>query len=105
MELVGALAVLRPLTGGAVSWPGIGRSHPTPHAIRAGGTAYIPEDRQRDGLVLSFSIADNLVLCAYDAAPFARWGQRDQAAIAAHARALMAAFDVRAPSERTPVMR
>jgi simple sugar transport system ATP-binding protein len=97
------LAGLRPLVGGTVAWPGVAAAHPTPRAIRAGGTAYVPEDRQRDGLVPSFSVADNLILCAYDAAPFARWGQRDEAAIAAHARALMAAFDVRAPSERTPV--
>ncbi len=115
-ELVEALAGLRPLAGGRVTWPGLapvsGRARPwsggaaappTPRAIRAGGTAYVPEDRQRDGLVPSFSIADNLVLCAYDAPPFARWGQHDERAIAAHARTLMAAFDVRAPSERTPV--
>jgi len=104
-ELVEALAGLRPLVGGTIAWPGVAASRPTPRAIRAGGTAYVPEDRQRDGLVLSFSVADNLVLCAYDAAPFARWGQRDAAAIAAHARALIAAFDVRAPSPATPVAR
>ncbi|HEY7064720.1 MAG TPA: ABC transporter ATP-binding protein [Chloroflexota bacterium] len=104
-ELVEALAGLRPRAGGAVAWPGVRAVHPGPRAVRAGGTAHVPEDRQRDGLVLAFSVADNLVLCAYDAAPFARWGQRDAAAIAAHARTLMAAFDVRAPSERTPVAR
>jgi simple sugar transport system ATP-binding protein len=104
-ELVEALAGLRPLAGGTVAWPGGAAAHPTPRAIRAAGTAYSPEDRQRDGLVPSFSIADNLILGAYDTAPFARWGQRDDTAIAAHARALMAAFDVRAPSERTPVAR
>ena len=78
-------------------------AYPSPRAVRDGGTAHIPEDRQRDGLVPGFSVADNLVLCAYDAAPFARWGQRDAAAIAAHAQALMAAFDVRAPSAAIPV--
>jgi simple sugar transport system ATP-binding protein len=104
-ELVEALAGLRPPAGGTVTWPGVAAAHPTPRAIRTGGTAYVPEDRQRDGLVLPFSVADNLVLCAYDVAPFARWGQRDEAAIAAHARALMAAFDVRAASDVTPVAR
>jgi general nucleoside transport system ATP-binding protein len=43
------------------------------------------------------------VLCAYDAPPFARRGQRDVAAIATHARALLAAYDVRAPGPWTPV--
>jgi general nucleoside transport system ATP-binding protein len=102
-ELVEALVGLRPLAGGAVSWPGVAGAHPSPRAVRDGGTAHIPEDRQRDGLVPGFSVADNLVLCAFDAAPFARWGQRDAAAIAAHAGALMAAFDVRAQSAGTPV--
>jgi simple sugar transport system ATP-binding protein len=102
-ELVEALAGLRSLAGGSVTWPGVVGAHPSPRAVRAGGTAHVPEDRQRDGLVPGFSVADNLALCAYDAPPFARWGQRDAAAIAAHARALLAAYDVRAPSERAPV--
>jgi simple sugar transport system ATP-binding protein len=101
-ELVEALVGLRPLAAGTVTWPRVATAHPGPRAIRAGGTAHIPEDRQRDGLVPTFCIADNLVLCAYDAPPFAWWGRRDEAAIAAHARALMAAFDIRASSERTP---
>jgi simple sugar transport system ATP-binding protein len=102
-ELVEALVGLRPLAGGTIAWPGVTGAHPSPRQVRDGGTAHIPEDRQRDGLVASFSVADNLVLSVYDRAPFARWGCRDEAAIVAHARRLMAAFDVRAPSERTPV--
>ena len=102
-ELVEALAGLRPLAGGTVTWPGVTTVHPSPRAVRAGGTGHVPEDRLRDGVVLSFSVADNLTLCAYDSPPFARWGQRSDDAIAEHARMLMASFDIRAQSERTPV--
>jgi simple sugar transport system ATP-binding protein len=98
---VEALCGLRSIEAGAISWPGVAAERPSPRAIRAGGTAHVPEDRQRDGVVLSFSVADNLSLCAYDVPPFARWGQRNETAIDNHARALMSAFDIRAPSERT----
>jgi simple sugar transport system ATP-binding protein len=102
-ELVEALVGLRPLAGGRVAWPGVTGPDPGPRTIREHGTAHIPEDRQRDGLLLTFSIADNLILCAADRAPFARWGQRIEAAILHHARALMRTFDIRARSEHTPV--
>jgi len=102
-ELVEALVGLRPLAGGRVTWPGVTGPDPGPRTIREHGTAHIPEDRQRDGLLLNFSIADNLILCAADRAPFARWGQRIEVAILHHARALMRTFDIRAHSEHTPV--
>jgi len=40
------------------------------------GISNIPEDRQVDGLVLSMSIADNLVLDVYDREPYAHFGAR-----------------------------
>ena len=45
------------------------------------GVAYVPADRHRFGLVLTFSIADNLVLTSYYRAPYARGGLRDDDAI------------------------
>ncbi|MGE0846765.1 MAG: ABC transporter ATP-binding protein [Flavobacteriaceae bacterium] len=59
------------------------------------GIAYVPEDRQRDGLVLSDTIARNTILRRYDCAPFQRYGLMDTAAIDAHAARLVEAFDVR----------
>ncbi len=102
-ELVEALVGLRPAAGGTVERPGLPPGPASPRAVLAGGTAHIPEDRQRDGLVLPFSVADNLVLCSYYQPPYARWGRLDPAAIARAARARMAEYDVRAPSERSPV--
>ncbi len=43
----------------------------SPREILRAGVAYVPEDRQRDGLISTFSVADNLVLDQYDVAPFA----------------------------------
>ena len=64
----------------------------------AGGMGHIPEDRHHHGLVLSYSIADNMVLSTYDLPPFSANGVIDSAAIAAQASQLVARFDVRTPS-------
>jgi ABC-type uncharacterized transport system ATPase subunit len=58
----------------------------------------VPEDRQADGLVPDFSIAENLVLDVYDRPPFAKGVALDLAAISANARTLVGEFDVRTTS-------
>ena len=60
--------------------------------------AVIPDDRHREALVMPLSVAQNLALRRYRAAPFSRHGWLSPAAWSAHARALMAASDVRASS-------
>ena len=46
-------------------------THSTPRQRLHAGIGYIPEDRQEDGLVGDFSVADNLILDVYDRPPFA----------------------------------
>lgn len=64
---------------------------------------YIPEDRQKMGLVMPFSIARNLILKAFNVMPFCRrWIlQRDE--IATHANAAIQQFDIRATSSHLKV--
>ncbi|QKQ78019.1 ABC transporter ATP-binding protein [Nostoc sp. TCL240-02] len=57
---------------------------------------YIPEDRQTMGLVLQFSIAQNLILKAFKYLPFCRRFLLQQEAIANRAQAAMQEFDIRA---------
>ena len=45
---------------------------PRPAQILERGVAHVPEDRQKHGLVLSFPVHDNLVLCTYYLPPFAK---------------------------------
>ncbi len=59
--------------------------------------AYVPADRHRFGLVLSFPLADNLVLTSYHRAPYARGMLRDDAAIARDAEMSVERFDIRTP--------
>ena len=85
-ELAEAVTRLRAVAGGTIRLAGQDLTHATPrHALRA-GVAHIPEDRQVDGLVLSMSIADNLVLDVYNQEPNAHFGARDLAT-GAHATA------------------
>jgi simple sugar transport system ATP-binding protein len=73
----------------------VGRSvHQTIHA----GVAYIPESRELDGLIGSFSIAENLILDTHDLAPFSKLGQLTASRITENATKLKSEFDIRAQS-------
>jgi ABC-type uncharacterized transport system ATPase subunit len=102
-ELVEALTGLRPFIGGKVSLLGKDISHSSPRAIREAGSAHVPEDRQRDGLVLSFTISENLVLNTYYEPPFARGLNLQTREIDAAARQRVEQFDIRTPGISIPV--
>ena len=73
-ELVEALTGLRSAKGGQFLIDGKDATNTSPRKITELGCAHIPEDRQRDGLVLEYSIADNMVLNTYYLEPFAKGG-------------------------------
>ncbi len=102
-ELVEALTGLRPVAGGEIRIDGVNVAGASPREILERGVAHVPEDRQRDGLVLSFPVADNLVLNTYYLAPNARGVALQEKAILDNAVALVREFDVRTPSVNTPV--
>lgn len=64
------------------------------------GLSHIPEDRQRRGLILDFSVADNLILGRQH--HFTRGPSLDLRRVAEHARAQIAAFDIRPPDPGLP---
>jgi simple sugar transport system ATP-binding protein len=101
-ELCEALMGLRPAVG-TVRLEGRDISNATPRDRLRAGVAYIPEDRQEDGIVAAFSVADNLVLDTFNRPPFAAGIAMNLPAIRAKATSLMAEFDVRASSIDTPV--
>ena len=59
------------------------------------GVGHIPEDRQRRGLVLEFSIAENIALHDYAKPPTAKWSWLFPARMIERARGLIEEFDVR----------
>jgi general nucleoside transport system ATP-binding protein len=102
-ELVEALTGLRPSTSEKFTIAGLDAAGKSPHDIHEMGVGHVPEDREKDGLVGPYSIADNLVLNRFDEAEFANRGVRNRAAVATLARGLVEQFDVRTPSIETTV--
>ncbi|WP_416201851.1 ABC transporter ATP-binding protein [Thermoflexus sp.] len=102
-ELIEALVGLRPAAGGRVVLLGEEITFQPPRPRTERGMAHIPEDRQKHGLVLPYSVADNLVLNTYHQPPFARGVQRQPQAVLEHARQLIALYDIRTPGPHTPV--
>jgi ABC-type uncharacterized transport system ATPase subunit len=97
-ELVEAIVGMRPVQSGTITLAGQDVTNLTPREALDVGIGHIPEDRQRDGLVLTMSIADNLVLNTPRRAPFARRGTRNLGAINDNAERLVREFDIRTTS-------
>jgi simple sugar transport system ATP-binding protein len=102
-ELVYALTGLRPAVGGEIRVLGTPVDRAAPRHILEKGVAHVPEDRQRHGLVLSFPVHDNLVLCSYYLPPFARGIATQEESVIATASRLVEQFDVRTPNVFVPV--
>ena len=100
-ELVEAIVGLRRPSAGTIALYGTDITGHSSRSINRAGVAYVPADRQRFGLVLSFPVADNLVLTSYHRPPFSGgpFGLfRNDAAIAAAAGDRVRQYDVRTPS-------
>src|SRR4051794_16902534 len=97
-ELVQAIIGLRKATGGRIERAGRDVTDAGPREMNEAGVAYVPADRHRFGLVLPFSLADNIVLTRYYRSPFARGILRDFGAIEKAAGEGIAKYDVRTPS-------
>jgi len=102
-ELVHALTGLCPAISGEIRILGTPINRASPRQILEKGVAHVPEDRQRHGLVLSFPVHDNLVLCSYYLPPFARGIAIQEQSVIATASKLIEQFDVRTPSAFVPV--
>lgn len=102
-ELVEALTGLRRVVSGQVTLDGHAITHAQPRAITKLGTGHVPEDRHKHGLVLTFSVRDNLVLCTYYESPFANGVEINASQIEREAQKLVKEFDIRTPSTGTLV--
>ncbi|NQS91342.1 MAG: ABC transporter ATP-binding protein, partial [Chloroflexi bacterium] len=102
-ELVKAITGLSHPVEGSINLLGKDISKASPRAITEIGSAHIPEDRQRDGLVLKATIADNLVLNTYYLNPFAKGIIIQDDEVQQNAEKIINNFDVRTPSALIPV--
>ena len=101
-ELIDAITGLRRPESGHVTVEG---KDVTTHNARRHfeiGVGHIPEDRQRRGLVLDFSIAENIGLHEFRKPPDSRFGWLFPRVLIERARRLIKEFDVRGGGPKTP---
>jgi general nucleoside transport system ATP-binding protein len=100
-ELVEVLSGLRRPTGGAVRIAGNDVTGAGAKKVLDLGVGHIPEDRQRRGLVLDFTLAENLALHDYAKSPNSRYGWLFPGRLVTFARRLLERFDVRGGGPQT----
>jgi general nucleoside transport system ATP-binding protein len=101
-ELIDAIAGLRHVNSGRIVVDGHDMTNAHARETLDAGVGHIPEDRHRRGLVLPFSLTENLALHAYRHAPNSRRGLLNLRAMVARTRKLLAEFDVRGGTPATP---
>ncbi len=102
-ELVEAITGMRRAAGGKITLMDTDITHATPRTVTETGSAHVPEDRQRDGLVLPFPVMDNLVLCTYYQPPFAKGAIIQWETVLKNAEKLISDYDIRTPGAMTSV--
>jgi simple sugar transport system ATP-binding protein len=100
-ELIDALSGLRKPSAGRVLIEGREVTALSARRHYERGLGHIPEDRHRRGLVLDFSLSENLMLHDYEREPFARFGWLRPGRVVAWARRVLQEFDVRGGGPRT----
>ncbi len=94
-ELVEAITGLRKLEQGEIFIDGEDITHYSIRQRTLAGIGHIPEDRHKHGLVLDYTMEDNMVLQVYAQKPFSKHGILCKKAISDYAQKIMTAFDVR----------
>ncbi|MEZ2715163.1 ABC transporter ATP-binding protein [Niallia circulans] len=101
-ELIEAITGLMKKNSGSITLNGKEISVLSPRKITESGIGHIPQDRHKHGLVLDFSIGQNMALQTYYKIPFSKYGFLNQGEIEKKASKLIEEFDVRTPSIHTP---
>jgi simple sugar transport system ATP-binding protein len=101
-ELIDAIAGLRNPASGRVVVDGRDLTHANAKEALEAGVGHIPEDRHRRGLVLPFSLTENIALHGYRTPPNSRNGFLNLGAMVDRANRLLQEFDVRGGQPSTP---
>jgi len=100
-ELIDALAGLRRVSSGRIRIGDADVTDDSAQEILDAGLGHIPEDRQRRGLVLDFTLAENIALHDYDHPPASRFGWLYPKRLVERAAVLLREFDVRGGGPQT----
>lgn len=94
-EIVEAITGLRKMQTGTVTIDGTDITNFSIRKRTLTGIGHIPEDRHKHGLVLDYTMEDNMVLQVYNQQPFSKSGILNRKAIHDYAEKIIKAFDVR----------
>lgn len=100
-ELIEAITGLTNVKSGSITLKNQDITNRSPRKITENGLAHIPQDRHKHGLVLDFSIGENMVLQTYYQRPYSKNKVLNYKAIYEKADELIQEFDVRTPSVYT----
>ncbi len=100
-ELIQAITGLSKVESGSVFLNKKDITHLVPRKVTEEGVGHIPQDRHKHGLVLDFSVGENIVLQTYYQKPYSRNSILNFNEIFKKARELIEEYDVRTPSEYT----
>lgn len=102
-ELIEAITGLRKIESGKVLMNDKDLANLTPKQIIDSKLSNIPEDRQKRGLVLEYSVAENMILENYMKEPFSKKGKvLNHDKIEEHANKLIGKFDIRPTDAKLP---
>ncbi|MCS0499521.1 ABC transporter ATP-binding protein [Protaetiibacter mangrovi] len=95
-ELTEAILGLQPRTSGSITLDGVELVGKSVRRVLDAGVGFVPEDRQEDGLVAEFTIAENLMLDRSVGEPFVKVGTLQLRELADFAQEKLEEFDIRA---------
>ncbi|MCY4105280.1 MAG: ABC transporter ATP-binding protein [Chloroflexi bacterium] len=102
-ELLEALTGLRPMEQGSIRIAGQDVSNESPRVVTETGMAHVPEDRQKNGMIRTFTVKDNCLLQSYYQIPFARGIFVVEEEKENTSAEMVRQYDVRTPSIYVPI--
>jgi simple sugar transport system ATP-binding protein len=102
-ELAEAIVGLQEHVSGSIFFDGKDISKKSVRDALHAGIAFVPESREEDGLIGSFSIEENLILDVHDMSPYAKGPVISRSVVAQEAQKKIAEFDIRTQSAKDPV--
>ncbi|MCC9088710.1 ABC transporter ATP-binding protein [Bacillus pumilus] len=100
-ELIEAITGLKKSESGTIMLNGKAIQNLPPRKVTESGIGHIPQDRHKHGLVLDFSIGENISLQTYYQRPYSKFGLMNMKNIYQKAKRIITEYDVRTPSEYT----
>ncbi len=102
-ELIEGITGLSEVVGGKVTIAGKEVTSASPRELHSMGVSHIPEDRQESGLVLNFTVTENMVLDSYYEEPYSKGIVMDWEYTRESAKRLVEQYDVRTPGTEVAV--